>query len=197
MSNFKTGFKNYDLVSISEEHREMYKNVGFGFKKKCKDIAFGFKNNSTEEHVTISFESFASFESFVVGYYDESPYTLNTNLVKHVATILKLVYGKTSEMTLSDFVVYFGNRFIDKAIKLNIATESKEYDVYLLKSSNCSPTTASEIMFTIYGADNSHWRDTVSKMETALGVHELVAIVKEGEEVTTYSAQEFLEKLKL
>lgn len=185
--------KGYELINIdSNNYAPVNEDYPDEHMEECKDIKLVFKSVS-DRAVTVS------FESFIVSYY-EPPYTLNTSLRKYIVSFLKLMYGKTSEMTLPEFIVWFGNRFIDKAIKLNIATESKEYNICLLKGGNCSPITASEIAFTLYDLDNSCWRDTKSKMETVLGTldtHDLATITKDENTVAVYSAQEFLEALKL
>lgn len=184
--------KDYELVDIvSNRYTPVNEDYPEEHMEECKDIKLVFKSVS-DRAVTVS------FESFIVSYY-EPPYTLNTSLRKYIVSFLKLMYGKTSEMTLPEFIVWFGNRFISKAIKLNITTESKDYNMCLLKGGNCSPITASEIAFTLYDIDNSHWRDTKSKMETVLGTldtHDLVAITKDKNTVAVYSAQEYLETLE-
>lgn len=185
--------KDYKLINFeSNKYTPVNGDCPDEHMEECKDIKLVFKSVS-DRAVTVS------FESFIVSYY-EPPYTLNTSLRKYIVSFLKLMYGKTSEMTLPEFIVWFGNRFIDKAIKLNIATESKEYNICLLKGDNCSPVTASEIAFTLYDLDNSHWRDTKSKMKSVLetlDTHGLVPIAKDKNTVAVCSTQEFLETLKL
>ena len=186
--------RDYELVDIiSNCYTPVNEDYPEEHMEECRDIKFVFKSVSNRA-VTVS------FESFIVSYY-ETPYTLTSSLKEYISSFLMLTHSKKSEaMTPSEFIVWFGNKFIDKAIKLNIATESKEYNMCLLKGDNCSPITASEIAFTLYSIDNSHWRDTKSKMETVLGTldaDDLATITKDKNTVAVCSIQEFLETLKL
>ena len=185
--------KGYELINIdSNNYTPVNEDYPEEHMDECRDIKFVFKSVSNSAVAV-------SFESFIVSYY-ETPYTLTTSLKEYITGFLMLAHNKKSEaMTLSEFTVWFINSFVDKAIKLNITTESKEYNMCLLKGGNCSPITASEIAFTLYDIDNSCWRDTKSKMETVLGTldtHDLVAITKDKNTVAVYSAQEFLATLE-
>ena len=186
--------KGYELINIdSNNYTPVNEDYPEEHMEECRDIKFVFKSVSNRA-VTVS------FESFIVSYY-ETPYTLTSSLKEYINGFLMLTHSKKSEaMTLSEFIVWFINSFVDKAIKLKITIGSKEYNMCVLKGNNCSPVTASEIAFTLYDIDNSHWRDTKSKMETVLDTldtHGLVSIVKNKNTVAVYSAQEFLETLKL
>lgn len=186
--------KDYELINIdSNNYTPINEDYPEEHMDECRDIKFVFKSVSNSAVAV-------SFESFIVSYY-ETPYTLTSSLKEYITGFLMLAHNKKSEaMTLSEFTVWFINSFVDKAIKLKITMESKEYNMCILKGDNCSPVTASEIAFTLYDLDNSHWRDTKSKMKSVLetlDTHGLVSIAKDKNTVAVCSAQEFLETLKL
>lgn len=186
--------KGYELINIdSNNYTPVNEDYPEEHMEECRDIKFVFKSVSNRAVAV-------SFESFIVSYY-ETPYTLTSSLKEYVTGFLMLAHNKKSEaMTLSEFIVWFGNSFVDKAIKLKITMGSKEYNMCIFKGGNCSPITASEIAFALYDLDNSHWRDTKSKMETVLGTldaDDVIAVTKDKNTIVVCSAQEFLETLKL
>lgn len=185
--------KDYGLVDIvSNCYAPVNEDYPDEHMEECRDIKFVFKSVSNRA-VTVS------FESFIVSYY-EAPHTLTSSLKEYITGFLMLAHRKKSEaMTLSEFIVWFINGFVDKAIKLKITMGSKEYNMCLLKGDNCSPITASEIAFNLYDLVELRWQEIKPKLKTALDAHEhdLIVIAKDKNTIAVCSVQEFLETLKL
>ena len=183
--------KDYELVDIiSNCYTPVNEDYPEEHMEECRDIKFAFQSNSNDEEVLISFESFST------SYYD-SPYTLKPDIGDYIMGFLDLTQRKMSEcMTLSEFVAWFCMSFTDRAIILKIVKQSKEYEVFILKSDDYNPSVASDVITSLYDT-YVRWNDYGSNLELVLDLYDLVAITKNKNTVVVCSAQEFLENLRL
>ena len=133
--------KDYELVDIvSDCYTPVNEDYPEEHMEECRDIKFVFQSNSNDEEVLISFESFST------SYYD-SPYTLKPDIGDYIMGFLDLAQRKVSEsMVLPEFVAWFCMSFADRAITLKIVKQLKEYEVYILKSDDYSPSVASDVI---------------------------------------------------
>ena len=184
-------FKDYELVDIiSNCYTPVNEDYPEEHMEECRDIKFAFQNSNSNEKVTISFESFST------SYYD-SPYTLKPDIGDYIIEFLDLAQGNVSEsMTLSEFVVWFCRKFTSRAISLKIMKQSKEHEVFILKSDEYSSSVASDVITSLYDT-YVRWNDYSSNLELVLDLYDLVAIAKSKSTVVVCSAQEYLEVLGL
>ena len=183
--------KDYTLVDIiSNCYTPVNEDYPEEHMEECRDIKFTFQSSNSNEEVIISFESFST------SYYD-SPYTLKPDIGDYIIEFLDLAQGNVSEsMTLSEFIVWFCRKFTSRATSLKIMKQSKEHEVFILKSDEYSSSVVSDVITSLYDT-YVRWNDYGSNLELVLDLYDLVAIAKSKSTVVVCSAQKYLEVLGL